>query len=76
MSGLSGTRQRGEGEGLVAVALLNEVVGPLEVSAAIIEDEDGGDAIETLIARVKTFAAACYLNSTAGVQPSRGCEHG
>jgi hypothetical protein len=37
----------------VAVDLLREVVGPLEVSAAIIEDEDGGEAIESLINNVK-----------------------
>lgn len=37
----------------VAVDLLREVVGPLEVSAAVIESEDGGGAIETLLANVK-----------------------
>jgi hypothetical protein len=37
----------------VAVDLLREVVGPLEVSAAIIEDEDGGATSEALIASVK-----------------------
>jgi hypothetical protein len=39
----------------VAVDLLREVVGPLEVSAAVIEDEDGGEAIETLIGNVTRF---------------------
>ena len=41
----------------VAVALLQECLDPLEVSAAIIEDEDGGEAIETLIAQVRKFCA-------------------
>ena len=54
-----------EGQLSVAVALLNECAGPLEVSAAVIEDEDGGEAIETLIERVKAFCAASYLNSAA-----------
>jgi hypothetical protein len=56
-----------EGQMGVALALLNECVGPLEVSAAVIEDEDGGEAIESLIERVKAFCAASYLNSTNGV---------
>jgi hypothetical protein len=64
---IGGIRQL-EGEMRVALALLNECVGPLEVSAAVIEDEDGGEAIETLIKRVKAFCAASYLSSaTAGV---------
>lgn len=39
----------------VAVDLLREVVPPLEVSAAVIESEDGGEAIETLISKVKEY---------------------
>lgn len=39
----------------VAVDLLREVVGPLEVSAAVIEDEDGGEAMETLLANIKRY---------------------
>jgi hypothetical protein len=42
-----------EGRLGVAVGLLREVVGPLEVSAAVIESEDGGDAIEALLQSVK-----------------------
>ena len=38
----------------VAVDLLREVVGPLEVSAAIIESDDG-DAMEALIGNVKRY---------------------
>jgi hypothetical protein len=41
----------------VAVALLRECLGPLEVSAAIIESDDG-EPMEALIRRVKTFVSA------------------
>lgn len=41
----------------VAVGLLRECLGPLEVAAAVIEDEDGGEAIETLISQVRKFCA-------------------
>jgi hypothetical protein len=49
------TRLRGRLD--VALALLNECIGPLEVSAAIIEDEDGGEAIDALITKVRKFVA-------------------
>jgi len=64
-----------EGQLRVAVALLNECAGPLEVSAAVIEDEDGGEAIETLISQVRKFCAdAAALDArTAGVQPIDPC---
>ncbi|OUM00525.1 hypothetical protein [Variovorax sp. JS1663] len=45
----------------VAVALLTECLGPLEVSAAIIESEDGGEAIETLIKQVRKFCTDAKL---------------
>ena len=41
----------------VAVSLLTECLGPLEVAAAVIESEDGNEAIETLIAQVRKFCA-------------------
>jgi hypothetical protein len=41
----------------VAVALLRECLGPLEVSAAIIESDDG-EPMEALIRRAKTFVSA------------------
>lgn len=44
-----------EGALKVATDLLREVVGPLEVSAAIIEDEDGGETSDALIKRIKRF---------------------
>lgn len=69
---LTGAIRMLEGQMGVALALLTECVGPLEVSAAVIEDEDGGEAIETLIERVKAFCAASYLNRNAGVLASNG----
>jgi hypothetical protein len=48
-----------------AGALLRECLGPLEVSAAVIESEDGGEAIETLIGQVRKF---CADAASAGVQ--------
>ena len=60
-----------EGQLGVAVALLSECVGPLQVSAAMIEDEDGGEAIETLIGRAKAFVDACYLKRVYLVSTSK-----
>lgn len=42
----------------VAAQLLNAALGPLEVSAALIEDEDGDTAMESLISDIKAFVAA------------------
>lgn len=50
----------------VAIALLAECLGPLEVSAAIIESEDGGEAMGTLIEQVRKFVAAVKRHS---IQP-------
>lgn len=50
----SNEAQRLRGELGVAVDLLRECVGPLEVSAAIIESDDT-EQLESLIERVKAF---------------------
>jgi hypothetical protein len=54
----------------VAVDLLREVVGPLEVSAAIIEDEDGGEAIESLIDNVKRYVEQFDLATISAAAPA------
>ncbi len=54
---LTGAVRLLEGRLGVAVGLLHECLGPLEVSAAVIESEDGGEAIEALIAQVRKFCA-------------------
>jgi hypothetical protein len=54
----------------VAVDLLREVVGPLEVSAAIIEDEDGGEAIESLIDNVKRYVEQFDLATLSAAAPA------
>lgn len=54
-----------EGRLAVAVAMLTECLGPLEVSAATIESEDGGESIETLIDQVRKFCADALAGQQA-----------
>jgi len=57
----------------VALSLLTECLGPLEVSAAVIESEDGNEAIDTLIAQVRKFVAdARALASSQAERPAEG----
>lgn len=46
---------RSDGVLKVATDLLREALGPLEVSAAVIESEDGGAAMEAMIGRIHLF---------------------
>lgn len=48
-----------------AVALLRECLGPLEVSAALFEDEDAGANMESLVASVKKFTSDAALVAAA-----------
>ncbi len=50
------------GQFAVAVTLLGECIGPLEVSAAVIESDDG-EQMEALIERVRQFVTAASLTS-------------
>ena len=67
------TQQELRGRLKVAVDLLREAVGPLEVSAATVESEDGNAAIEDFISNVKRCveqfdrAALNTTNTTTGV---------
>lgn len=56
-SEISSPQERLRGQFDVAVALLRECIGPLEVSAAVIESDDG-EQMEVLLERVRNFVVA------------------
>jgi hypothetical protein len=59
----------------VAAALLRECLGPLEVSAAVIESEDGGEAIEMLIGQVRKFCADAAAADVNEILEGRYSQH-
>lgn len=62
---------RGDGRTAVAADLLRSALGPLEVSAAIEDSEDGGESIDTLITCIKLFLDqhdAAAIRSLGGKQ--------
>lgn len=68
---VQGDAARLAGQLHVAVSLLREVVHPLEVTAAVIEDEDGGAATEALLTNVKRCVEQFDLAAIA----AQGAKH-